>query len=128
MIESWIVSRTLKTTRPRSPPTPGADRKSPSDVGGCGSGEKPLFWPLQGLPTVLPAMNRENARLMQPVRSLSVASWPLPGSATTLACGSCVAVARAFSMGVRRSRRPPSRSAGTSGSGPVNGGLRAAGA
>ena len=58
---------------------------------------------------------------MQPVRSLSSASWPEPGSVTTVECGSCARVARAFSIGVRRSRRPPSSSAGTSGSGPVNG-------
>ena len=66
-------------------------------------------------------MKRASASAVQPVMSLSSASWPEPLRATIVECGSSWAVARAFSSGVRVSRRPPSSSAGTSGSGPVNG-------
>ena len=60
---------------------------------------------------------RKSARTTQPLRSVSISSWPLPGTEISVECGSWAATACAFSSGVRRSSRPLRISAGTSGSG-----------
>jgi hypothetical protein len=67
-------------------------------------------------------MKRGSAVAVQPVMSLSSASWPEPLRATIVECGSSGAWRARSRAACACPGGPPSSSAGTSGSGPVNGG------
>src|SRR6266576_5514886 len=59
------------------------------------------------------------ARVAQSERSAVSTLCPTPGTTTRRPCGNCARTARAFAVGVRRSRPPLSARTGTFGYGPL---------
>ena len=115
---SRSVSLTVASARPRRPEVPRSGGTSASRSGGGGTGGNSRRVRRQRGWTGRCPKKRPNARSTQPLKSAPSAEWPVAGATTSVDCGNSCAVRSAFSTGVRRSSSPPSRSTGTSGSGP----------